>query len=359
MNRFPRSTQRLSLLTTALCCLAGSSCSGTVERPNAPVHLDGMGATFPAVLYHEWFEAFNKKHPEIHVEYTATGSMAGAEGFIKEQPETLDFAASDNGLTLEEVAQVKRGVLQVPVAAGLIAIVYNLPGIDNLKLSRAACTGIFLGTITRWNDKLIADANPGVELPNKEITPIVRKDGSGTTFLFTNHLAAVSPEWRDKHGNTGKRLVSWPTRFLQWNGNEAVGGRVKLTQGSIGYVDLGTVQAGQLRAALLENRQGQHVEANGRHATLALQHLKGVVNRPVFLPDPDGHDDYPIVGFTYLMVYRKYPDAAKLDAIKKLLRWCLEDEGQDYCARLGYVRLPASLATEAIKAVQSLGSQGE
>src|SRR5262249_6378371 len=149
--------------------------------------------------------------------------------------------ASDSGLTDDEVKKVGRGVLQVPIAAGLVAVAYNLPGVENLKLSRAAYAGIFLGTVTRWDDRLIADANPGVKLPARDILPVVRLDGSGTTFLFSNHLAAVSPQWRERHGERGKRQVRWPARFIQEDGNEAVGGRVKITEGAVGYVDLGTV----------------------------------------------------------------------------------------------------------------------
>jgi len=348
-SRRPRVAVTVALLALAVSVASLASCSR--KNPEGKLPLRGTGATFPAVLYYEWFEAFNKKHPDIHVEYDPVGSSGGVEAFLKE---SADFGASDNGLTPDEVKKVGRGVLQAPVAGGLIALVYNLPGIDNLKLSRAAYSGIFLGTVKRWDDRLIAEANPGVKLPPREIQPIVRLDGSGTTWLFTNHLSAISSEWKQKHGV--KRLVGWPTSFMQQSGNEHVGGTVGITTGSIGYVDLGTVKGSHLQAALLENHKGKYVEATGRHATLALQQLKGVADRPVFLADPQGEDDYPIVGFTYLLLYRQYDDPAKLAAMKKLVRWCLEDEGQDFCGRLGYVRLPANLATEVIRAVQALGS---
>lgn len=354
-TRQHRGVRWLALGVAALGCVLILSCSRKPAPPAGSTLLRGTGATFPAVLYHEWFEAFNAKHAGVHVEYKPVGSSGGVTAFLKADTDaSIEFGASDNGLTESEVKQVSRGVLQVPVAGGLIALVYNLPGVDNLKLSRAAYTGIFLGTVTRWDDELIAATNSGVKLPSRAIQPIVRLDGSGTTFLFTNHLSAISPAWKQQYG--ARRQIGWPTSFIQKSGNEYVGGTVALTTGAIGYVDLGTVTSTNLRAAVLENRQGKYVEATGNHAMLALQGLKGVVDRPVFLPDPAGADDYPIVGFTYVMVYRKYDDPSKLPALKKLLRWCLEDEGQDFTGRLGYVRLPTNLATEAIEAVEKLGS---
>lgn len=351
-TRLPRAFLAAGLVAVLLSII---SCSGKPKLPEGVVPLRGTGATFPAVLYHHWFETFNKKNADLRVEYKPVGSSGGVEAFLKEKDKDgeIDFAASDNGMTADEVKKAGRGVLQFPITGGLVAIAYNLPGVDNLRLSREAYTGIFLGKIKRWNDPVIKKCNLDMDLPNREIQPYVRQDGSGTTFMFSNHLSAVSPEWKEKYG--AHRLIGWPSDFILKSGNDNVAGSVSSSSGAVGYVDLGSALEGNLKTALLENRKGEYVEAKGRNASLALQKLAGVVDRPTFLPDPEGKDDYPIVGLTYVMVYRQYGDAAKRDGLKKLLLWCLEDEGQDFCGRYGYVRLPANLATEAIQAVQQLG----
>jgi phosphate transport system substrate-binding protein len=339
----------LALLSLGLC-----SCSGKPGKPHRPNHFKGAGASYPAVLYKHWFDEYEKQNDDVSIEYDSVGSGKGVERFLTgDSDKQLDFAASDNGLNEEEAKQVKRGVVQIPLAGGMITLVYNLPGVYDLKLSREAYTGIFNGKIKRWNDDAIKKTNPNAELPDREITVVVRKDGSGTTYHFSNHLSAASREW--KHG--ARRTIPWPAAFSQQNQNDGVSNMVIHTIGAIGYVDLGTAQQAKdrLHLARLENKSGEFIEPTPQHAMSALASAKNVASKPVFVADPEGKQDYPIVGFTYVMLYREYDDAKRLDALKKLFQWCLT-EGQSACKQLGYVSLPPTTAAEALERVKKLGS---
>jgi phosphate transport system substrate-binding protein len=192
------------------------------------------------------------------------------------------------------------------------------------------------------------------DLPPRKITVVVRQDGSGTTYHFSNHLSAISSEWKARHG--AKRKIGWPGTFSQQPQNEGVAGTVVNTIGAIGYADLGTaLQArDRIKMARLQNKAGEYVEPTPLNATLALAAAKDVTSKPAFVPDPDGKDHYPIVGFTYVMVYREYGDDKRLAAMKELLQRCLTD-GQNDCERLGYVRLAPNTAAEALQMVKKLG----
>src|SRR5215469_8002830 len=176
-----------------------------VPEAQAATTLQGTGATFPAPLYQKWFTEYNQAHPDVEVNYQALGSGAGIKQF---QQHLVDFGASDAAMTDAEIAPVKEGVVLLPMTAGAIVLAYNLPGITDLKLSRQADAGIFLGKITNWNDPAIAKTNPGITLPDTKITVVSRSDGSGTTFVFTSHLSAISPEW--KNGPGSGKSVSFP-----------------------------------------------------------------------------------------------------------------------------------------------------
>jgi phosphate transport system substrate-binding protein len=201
----------------------------------ANITLQGTGATFPAPLYQRWFKEYNKMHPEVQVNYQALGSGAGVKQF---QDGLVNFGASDAAMTDEEIAAVKDGVVLLPMTAGSIVLAYNLPGgPTELKLSRDAYVGIFLGKITTWNDPKIASANPGVRLPALKITPVRRSDGSGTTFVFTQHLSAISDAWKSGPG-TGKS-VNFPAGVGS-KGNPGVTATIKQTPGRSGTSSTGT-----------------------------------------------------------------------------------------------------------------------
>ncbi|MGA2259667.1 MAG: phosphate ABC transporter substrate-binding protein PstS [Thermoguttaceae bacterium] len=201
--------------------------------------LDGAGATFPKPLYKKWFKTYSAAHPEVKIGYLAVGSGPGVKLLMDEN---VDFGASDAAMTPEEIAKVERGVQFLPVTAGSIVLAYNLPGVDNLKLTRDAYVGIFLGRIKKWSDKAIADANPGVKLPDQDITVVTRTGGSGTTYVFTKHLSAISEEFAKSLGVSTQ--PKWPVG-TKAKGNEGVATLIKSSPGSIGYLEYGYVTNGR------------------------------------------------------------------------------------------------------------------
>ena len=201
--------------------------------PGAKVQLKGAGASFPAPLYTPGSRPITPQHPHVEVDYQSLGSAAGVKAVIDK---TGDFGASDAAMSKEEMAKVDAGVQLLPMTAGSIVLAYNLPGVDNLKLTRDAYVGIFLGKITKWNDKAIADANPGAKLPDRDINVVVRSDGSGTTYVFTKHLSAISEEFAKSPGTD--KQPNWPVGSKA-KGNEGVAAAIKSTPGSIGYLEYG------------------------------------------------------------------------------------------------------------------------
>jgi ABC-type phosphate transport system substrate-binding protein len=204
--------------------------------PGEKMLLQGAGASFPAPLYSKWFKEYTAAHPEVQVDYQSVGSGAGVKAVIDK---TVDFGASDAAMAPDEIAKVESGVQLLPMTAGSIVLAYNLPGVENLKLSRDAYAGIFLGKITKWNDKAIADANPGATLPDRDINVVVRSDGSGTTYVFTKHLSAISDEFSKSVGVN--KQPNWPVG-TKAKGNEGIAAAIKTTPGSIGYLEYGYVK---------------------------------------------------------------------------------------------------------------------
>ncbi|MBW4576314.1 MAG: phosphate ABC transporter substrate-binding protein PstS [Aphanothece sp. CMT-3BRIN-NPC111] len=306
--------------------------------------LNGAGATFPKPLYDRYIAEFSKKYPDIKVNYEGIGSGGGIKQLIAG---TVDFAGSDAAMTDTEIGQVSRGVEMVPTAGGAVAVVYNLPGVFNLKLSRSALPAIFAGQITRWNDPKIAKDNPGVSLPDRPIKLAVRADGSGTTFIFTNHLSAVDSYFKSKVGVN--KAPNWSANPLKGKGNPGVAALVQQTEGSIGYVESAYAKQSKLLTARVENKKGRFVSPSLEEANKALANVQFPANFRVFEGDPA--DGYPITGLTWLLVYKQY-DAEKADAVKKLVQWCLTD-GQKLNGSLEYTQIPPAVATRAIAAVNS------
>jgi phosphate transport system substrate-binding protein len=320
--------------------------SGTVRA--ADVTLQGTGATFPAPLYQRWFTEYNKLHPEVQINYQALGSGAGIKQF---QEGLVNFGASDAAMTDEEIAAVKDGVVLLPMTAGSIVLAYNLPGAPaELKLSRDAYVGIFLGKITSWNDPKIAATNPGVTLPDTKITPITRSDGSGTTFVFTQHLSAISDGWKKGPG-TGKS-VNFPVG-VGGKGNPGVTALIKQTPGAIGYVEYGYAKQTQMPMALLQNKSGAFVKADGESEKAALASVELPADLRAWITDPAAPTAYPIVTYTWLLCYKKYADTKVRDALKGVIQYGLT-EGQKFSAELGYIALPPNVVTAVSKAVEQI-----
>jgi phosphate transport system substrate-binding protein len=330
-----------------LCSLFTASSTSAGEA----VRLKGSGASFPFPLYGQWFKEYSKAHPNVIIDYQAKGSGAGIRDFINK---TVDFAASDAAMTDEEMKQVDVGVQLLPMTAGSIVLSYNLPGgPQELKLSREAYSKIFLGQVTKWNDPLMARANPGARIPDMDITVVRRADASGTTFVFTQHLSAISEAWRNSHGMG--TTVNWPSsdKFIASPQNAGVAATIKQTPGAIGYIEYGYAEQGKMPMALLENKAGKYVKPSLESGQAALADVKLPQDLRAWLPDPDGEASYPIVTYTWMLFYKKYDDPKKAEAIRDVVRYCLT-EGQKVSGKLGYIPLPNNTVQVVSKALDNV-----
>ncbi|MGK7953961.1 MAG: phosphate ABC transporter substrate-binding protein PstS [Crocosphaera sp.] len=320
------------------------------------VALTGAGASFPAPLYQNWFVQLNKEVPSLQVNYQSVGSGAGVEQFTTG---TVDFGASDVAMTDEEIAEVGKGVILLPVTAGSIVMAYNLPGVEGLKLTREAYVGIFNGTITNWNDPKIADANPDLALPDQPITVVHRSDGSGTTGVFTKHLSAISTEWEATIGQ-GKS-VEWPTnkgKFIGGKGNEGVTASIQQNEGSIGYIEYGYAKQNSIPMASLENESGNFIEPTDEAASATLDAVTLPENLRAFITDPEGDDSYPIVTYTWILAYDQYDDPQKAIAVEAMIQYALTT-GQEQSKQLGYVALPPSVREKVAAAADVISPDYE
>lgn len=306
------------------------------------VDLTGAGATFPYPLYSKWFSDYaNTKN--VRINYQSIGSGGGIRQFSEG---TVDFGASDSPMTDEEIGKAKGQVLHIPTVLGAIAITYNLPGLPApLKLTGELLADIFLGRVTRWNDARLAALNPGVALPATDILVVHRSDGSGTTFVFTDYLAAVSPAWVAGPGR-GKE-VPWPVG-LGGKGNEGVAGQVKQTPGAIGYVELAYAKQNQLAFAAIRNAAGQFVlpspDGMTAAAAAASASLPADTDYRISIVNARGAQSYPISSFTWILAYSQQADSVKGRKLVDFLRWALT-EGEKQAATLDYAPLPASMVT--------------
>jgi phosphate transport system substrate-binding protein len=322
--------------------------SAAAYSASAQTKLNGAGATFPAPLYQRWIAEFTKANPNFQINYQAVGSGTGITNFTQG---IVNFAGSDAAMTDEQIAKVKQGVVLIPATAGSIVLAYNLPGVENLKLSRDAYAGIFLGKISKWNDPTIAKANEGVKLPDTAITVCERSDGSGTTFVFTKHLSAISPDFKAQVGEG--TTVTWPTG-VAGKGNDGVTALIKQTPGAIGYVEYGYAKNNKLTYALLQNKSGAFVAAtpeSGAATLNATEFPSGILR--AWPSDPDAKNAYPIATFTWLLLYKKYDNKEILGALKKFVTYGLSD-GQKFADQLGYVPLPKEVAAKSEEALNSV-----
>jgi phosphate transport system substrate-binding protein len=311
------------------------------------IKLQGAGASFPAPLYTRWFKSYSEHHDGIQIDYQSTGSGAGVKAVIDS---TVDFGASDAAMSPEEIGRVTAGVQLLPLTAGSIVLTYNLEGVSELKLSRKAYTGIFLGTVKMWNDKEIAESNPGVKLPKLPINVVVRADSSGTTFVFTKHLSEISPEFAKSPGVN--KMPNWPVGTRS-KGNEGVTASVKSTPGAIGYIEYGYAATQKLPMAQLQNKSGSYVAASTASGQAALASIEFSPEMIGWAPDPAAAEAYPIVTYTWLILYKQYKDPRKLDALRGLIKYTLTD-GQKDAESLGYIPLPQSTVDKVTAALEGL-----
>jgi phosphate transport system substrate-binding protein len=324
--------------------------------PSGDVSLAGAGATFPGPLYQVWVEKFSAAHPNVKIDYQAIGSGGGIKDITAQ---TVDFGASDAAMKDAEIAALPAGtkILHIPTALGAVVFIYNLPGVTTLNLDGPTAAGIFLKTITKWNDPAIAALNSGTTLPDTDIVVVHRSDGSGTTNAFTSYLAAVSDAWKAGPG-VGKD-VKWPTG-IGASGNDGVAGGVKQTPGAIGYVELNYATQAALPTAKLKNADGAFVAASVEGVTAAAD--ASVASFPAdFRADPilngAGANTYPIAAYTYLLVYVDQKDQTKGQATVSFIYWALTD-GQADETGLGYAPLPKAVQDKAIAELHTITSGG-
>lgn len=336
---------------------ADGASSGAYPAPaTGDVSLQGAGATFPAPLYGVWFETYGEQHANVKIDYQANGSGAGIKAITQG---TVDFGASDAPMKDEEIAALPAGttVLHIPTALGAVVVTYNLPGVDELSLDGDAVAGIFLGTITTWNDPMIAALNPNATLPATPIMVVHRSDGSGTTNAFTTYLSAVSTEWADKVG-AGKE-VSWPAGTGA-KGNDGVAAGVKQNEGGIGYVELNYAAGAGLASAKLENAAGKFVAGSVEGVQAAAEAAAADFpadfrQKPII--NGAGDATYPIASYTYLLVYQDQADADKAKSLVSFIAWALTD-GQALEKDLGYAALPAAIQEKALASLHTITSGG-
>jgi phosphate transport system substrate-binding protein len=323
--------------------------AGTILADNT-VLINAAGATFPYPVYSKWFDVYHTKYPNIQINYSSVGSGAGISQMLNG---TVDFGASDLPMSDEQLAQAKFKILHFPTVIGADVPTYNVPGVStDLNFTQKALAGIYLGTITKWNDSEIANANKGVSLPTADIIVVHRSDGSGTTFIWTDFLSKISPDWASKVGK--KSSVNWPVG-LGGKGNEGVAGLVKQTPGSIGYVELIYAVQNHMSYGKVQNADGKFVKADLAGVTAAA--AGAAKSMPddfrVSITNAPGPTAYPISSFTWLLIPAQISDASKREAIKGFLKWMLAD-GQEYNEGLSYARLPKPVIAKEANAISMI-----
>jgi phosphate transport system substrate-binding protein len=337
-------TKRILLGVSLLLVLA------VVALAQGTVLLNGAGATFPGPIYTKWFDVYHQAHPNVQINYQAIGSGGGIRQLLAG---TVDFGASDGPMSDEQLAQAKIKVLHFPTVLGAVVPSYNVPGVtQELNFTQYALAGIYMGTITKWNDPILAKANPGVTLPANDIVVVHRSDGSGTSYIWTDFLSKASQDWASKVGKN--TAVNWPVG-LGGKGNEGVTGLVKQTPNSIGYIELVYAVQNGITFGKVQNAAGQYVKADLASVTAAA--AGAAKDMPadfrVSITNAPGAKSYPISSFTWLLIPTQIQDAAKRDAIKGFLKWMLTD-GQGYNEGLTYAKLPKEVVDKELKAISQI-----
>ncbi len=319
----------------AVGALLMSACNpGDQRGGGGGVDLTGAGATFPYPLYSRWFSDYARE-TGVRVNYQSIGSGGGIRQLLEN---TVDFGATDGPMTDTELQRARGEVMHIPTILGAVVLSYNVPGIEQpLQLSGDVIADIFLGRITRWNDPRIAQMNPGVNLPAQNILVVHRSDGSGTTFVFTDYLASVSPDWANGPGRA--KEVQWPVG-LGGKGNEGVAGQIRQTPGSIGYIEAAYARQNRLSIASVRNAAGNFVQPTEQNVTAsAQQEIPATSDYRVSIVNSPATDAYPISSFTWIILYRQQQNAEKGRKLVDFLHWALTT-GQQSAARMDYAPLP-------------------
>jgi phosphate transport system substrate-binding protein len=312
-------------------------------------NLNGAGATFPYPIYSKWFSEYHKLHSDIQINYQPIGSGGGIRQVIAG---TVDFGATDGPMTDDQLREAKIKILHVPTVLGAAVHAYNVPGVTGeLKFTPQVLAGIFLGKIISWNDKAIAAANPGVSLPNQEIIVVHRSDGSGTTYIWTDYLSKISPEWQNQVGKGTS--VKWPAG-IGGKGNEGVAGSIRTLPGSIGYVELIYAIQNNIAYGSVRNSTGVFLKASLEGVTAAAASVKSMpADFRVSITNAPGKDAYPISSFTWLLIPAQSKDPAKGKILADFLNWMVTD-GQKMAAPLSYAPLPDSVAEKVKEEIKQV-----
>lgn len=340
----------LNRIRAIMLTLALAAVTATAGTASAETLINGAGATFPYPLYSKWFTEYAKVDPSVKFNYQSIGSGGGIKQITAQ---TVDFGASDKYLSDEELKAAPGKIMHIPTVMGAVVVTYNLPGVaKGLKLKSEDVADIFLGKITKWNDRRIADDNPGVKLPDQPIIVVHRSDGSGTTSIFTDYLSGVSTEWQKKVGKGAS--VKWPVG-LGGKGNEGVAGQIKTTRNTIGYVELAYAFENKLPYAHIQNKAGAFIEPSikttSAAAAAAAKHMPA--DYRISLVNQPGKDAYPIVGFTWLLVYEHQKNRTNGKKLVEFLNWELK-KGQKMASGLLYAPLPENVQKMVEKTIKTI-----
>jgi len=334
---------KLRLLAALTIAMMG----GTAVAQN----INAAGATFPNPIYNRWFTEYAQAHPSVHINYQPIGSGGG----IRQVSDgTVDFGASDGPMTDQQLSQAKVKVMHIPTVLGAVVPVYNIPNLNkDLNFSGDVIADIYIGKIQKWNDPRIVKDNPGVNLPDHQILPVYRSDGSGTTYIFTDYLSKVSPEWQGKVGKNTS--VKWPGPGVGQKGNEGVAGMVRQAPYSFGYVELIYALQNKMSYGTVKNAAGKFLKATPDGVTAAA--AAAAKNMPadyrVSITNAGGATSYPISSFTWLLIPKQFSDAAKGKAVKDFLTWML-DKGESQAAAMGYAPLPVQVQAMVRKTIMTV-----
>lgn len=337
----------LAMLIAAVACSGGSS--------SGEIRIQGAGATFPNPLYQKWISEYGKQHANVKIDYQSIGSGGGIKQI---QARIVDFGASDAPMTESELKGSPAELLHIPTVLGAVVVTYNLTGVEKpLRFSPEVLADIFLGKITKWNDPHIKTDNPDVTLPAGDIAVVHRAESSGTSFVFTDYLSKVSPEWKDKVG--ADKAPKWPVG-QGGKGNEGVTGQIKQQPNTIGYVELAYAVQNKLPVALIKNAGGNFVEPSIEAVTAAA--AAAAANTPddlrVSITNSNGSGAYPISSYTYILVYKDQADATKGKVVVDYLWWGIHD-GEKFATDLLYAPLPAEIVKRAEQKISSITSGGK
>jgi phosphate transport system substrate-binding protein len=327
--------------------LAIALLTGVSGTASAQLMINGAGATFPYPIYSKWFDEYAKVDPSVRFNYQSIGSGGGQKQILAQ---TVDFGASDGPMSDDNLGKAPGKLLHIPTVAGADVVAYNLPGNPALKLDGDAIAGIFLGQIKKWNDPKITALNPGVTLPDQEIVVVHRSDGSGTTYIWTDYLSKISPEWKTKVGTNTS--VNWPTG-IGGKGNEGVAGQIKQTPGAVGYVELIYAVQNKMPYADVKNSAGNFVKPSLESVTAALATADIPDDFRFSMTNAPGKDAYPIAGATWLLVYQQQKNATKGKKLVEFLKWSLTD-GKKMAKDLQYAPLPESVQQRVLKRIDEI-----